>query len=58
MGDLFQESFQFVRMNLEDREELPSLFIEHKFDTVCNLAAQAGVNKFVGWFKNYTTITK
>ena len=43
MGDLFNDSFQFVRMNLEDRDGLPSLFIEHKFDVVCNLAAQAGV---------------
>jgi UDP-glucuronate 4-epimerase len=30
-------------MNLEDREELPKLFKNEKFDIVCNLAAQAGV---------------
>ncbi|MDO5980488.1 NAD-dependent epimerase [Flavivirga spongiicola] len=36
-------SFSFVRMNLEDREELPKLFKEEQFDVVCNLAAQAGV---------------
>ena len=35
--------FTFVRMNLEDREELPKLFKREKFDVVCNLAAQAGV---------------
>tara|TARA_B100000378_G_scaffold206253_1_gene169508 strand:+ start:11849 stop:12862 length:1014 start_codon:yes stop_codon:yes gene_type:complete len=35
--------FSFVRMNLEDREELPNLFEIEKFDIVCNLAAQAGV---------------
>ncbi|WP_299109774.1 NAD-dependent epimerase [uncultured Winogradskyella sp.] len=35
--------FSFVRMNLEDREELPKLFKSQKFDIVCNLAAQAGV---------------
>ena len=35
--------FTFVRMNLEDREELPKLFKSEKFDIVCNLAAQAGV---------------
>lgn len=35
--------FTFVRMNLEDREELPLLFNNEKFDIVCNLAAQAGV---------------
>ena len=35
--------FQFIRMNLEDREALPKLFRENSFDLVCNLAAQAGV---------------
>ena len=35
--------FSFVRMNLENREELPKLFKKEKFDIVCNLAAQAGV---------------
>ncbi|MCA0153008.1 NAD-dependent epimerase [Winogradskyella vincentii] len=36
-------NFSFVRMNLEDREALPELFENEKFDVVCNLAAQAGV---------------
>lgn len=36
-------NFSFVRMPLEDREELPKLFNKEKFDVVCNLAAQAGV---------------
>jgi UDP-glucuronate 4-epimerase len=36
-------NFSFVRMNLEDREELPKLFKTQQFDIVCNLAAQAGV---------------
>src|SRR5690606_16419938 len=36
-------SFQFIRINLEDREALPQLFQKEKFDVVCNLAAQAGV---------------
>lgn len=36
-------NFTFVRMNLEDREALPNLFNDEKFDIVCNLAAQAGV---------------
>jgi UDP-glucuronate 4-epimerase len=36
-------AFQFIRMNLEDRETLPLLFKNEKFDAVCNLAAQAGV---------------
>jgi UDP-glucuronate 4-epimerase len=37
------ENYDFVRMNLEDREELNKLFEKEKFDKVCNLAAQAGV---------------
>ncbi len=37
------EDFTFVRMNLENRDELPKLFKNEKFDIVCNLAAQAGV---------------
>lgn len=36
-------NFQFVRMNLEDKEHLSKLFDEQRFDVVCNLAAQAGV---------------
>ncbi|MDC1371408.1 NAD-dependent epimerase/dehydratase family protein [Flavobacteriaceae bacterium] len=41
-SNLFQ-NFKFMRMNLEDRENLPKLFKNQKFDVVCNLAAQAGV---------------
>jgi len=37
------DTFQFYKINLEDREHLPELFEEHKFNIVCNLAAQAGV---------------
>jgi len=37
------EDFSFVRMNLENRDELPKLFKNENFDIVCNLAAQAGV---------------
>lgn len=36
-------NFKFIRMNLEDRNELFSVFSKHKFDKVGNLAAQAGV---------------
>lgn len=36
-------NFSFVRMNLEDKEEIQSLFAGGNFDTVINLAAQAGV---------------
>lgn len=38
-----QSSFSFVRLALEDRENLPKVFESQKFDVVCNLAAQAGV---------------
>lgn len=36
-------SFFFIRLDLADRQKLPVLFEEEKFDVVCNLAAQAGV---------------
>lgn len=37
------EKFRFIRMDISDREALPALFGEEKFDCVVNLAAQAGV---------------
>jgi UDP-glucuronate 4-epimerase len=37
------EKLQFVKLNIEDRENLPELFKTHAIDIVCNLAAQAGV---------------
>ncbi len=37
------DKFKFIRLNLEDKEELFSLFKNEDFDVVCNLAAQAGV---------------
>jgi len=36
-------NFQFVEMNLADRQRMPKLFAAEKFDKVVNLAAQAGV---------------
>ena len=42
-SDLHGEAFQFIKMNLEDQENLPLLFEAETFDIVCNLAAQAGV---------------
>jgi len=36
-------NYSFVRMNLEDKQQLFSLFNKEKFDYVINLAAQAGV---------------
>jgi UDP-glucuronate 4-epimerase len=41
-SNLFK-NFKFIKMNLEDRDNLPKLFKNEKFDVVCNLAAQAGV---------------
>ncbi|WP_405397965.1 NAD-dependent epimerase/dehydratase family protein [Maribacter sp. Asnod2-G09] len=38
-----KSTFSFVRLALEDRENLPKLFKAQHFDVVCNLAAQAGV---------------
>jgi len=35
--------YRFIKMNLEDRKQMESLFSSEKFDVVCNLAAQAGV---------------
>ena len=36
-------NYTFIRMNLEDKDALYRLFEAEKFDSVCNLAAQAGV---------------
>jgi UDP-glucuronate 4-epimerase len=36
-------NLKFIKLNLEDKENLMELFKEQKFDAVCNLAAQAGV---------------
>jgi UDP-glucuronate 4-epimerase len=35
--------FEFIKLELQDREHLPALCERSKFDVVCNLAAQAGV---------------
>lgn len=39
----FGDRFQFIRLNLEDRQALQELFKFFQFDSVCNLAAQGGV---------------
>ncbi len=36
-------NYRFVKLKLEDKEELEKLFKDEKFDVVVNLAAQAGV---------------
>lgn len=40
---IYGERMVFVKMNLEDRDALPKLFKNYAIDSVCNLAAQAGV---------------
>jgi UDP-glucuronate 4-epimerase len=41
-SDVFP-AYRFIKLNLEDKENLSTLFSNEKFDKVCNLAAQAGV---------------
>src|SRR5690606_34057082 len=36
-------NYQFIQLNLEDKENLGKVFAEQKFDKVIHLAAQAGV---------------
>ena len=36
-------NYKFIKLNLEDKENMMALFESEKFDAVCNLAAQAGV---------------
>jgi UDP-glucuronate 4-epimerase len=42
-SDIHHEKFQFIKLDLEDRNKLPHLFEKFQFQVVCNLAAQAGV---------------
>lgn len=39
----YKDRFQFIRLNLQDREVLPLVFEKYGFEVVVNLAAQAGV---------------
>lgn len=39
----YKGRFKFIRLNLEDRENLPLIFKTHDIDIVCNMAAQGGV---------------
>ena len=36
-------NYKFIKLNLEDKENINKLFKKEKFDKVCHLAAQAGV---------------
>jgi UDP-glucuronate 4-epimerase len=40
---VYGDNFQFIKLDLENRNKLPQLFEKFQFDAVCNLAAQAGV---------------
>lgn len=42
-GEKHGDQFHFYKFNLEDQSLLPQLFQKYSFDSVCNLAAQAGV---------------
>ncbi len=37
------DNYRFIKLNLEDKQNIDNLFATEKFDYVCNLAAQAGV---------------
>ena len=37
------KNYKFIKLDLEDKNNLKDLFKKEKFDAVCNLAAQAGV---------------
>jgi UDP-glucuronate 4-epimerase len=39
----YDEKFQFIKLDLENKAKLPQLFEKFQFDLVCNMAAQAGV---------------
>lgn len=38
-----QPNYRFIKLQLEDRDAINTLFAQERFDAVCNLAAQAGV---------------
>lgn len=38
-----KDSFKFIKLDLADRDSMKALFINHNFDIVINLGAQAGV---------------
>ena len=42
-SELYGDRFTFIKLDLEDKDNIPVVFEREKFDAVCNLAAQAGV---------------
>ncbi len=43
ISSTLSDQYKFIRLDLEDKDNLVSLFSELKFDRVVHLAAQAGV---------------
>lgn len=43
LSSVHGEKYRFIRLNLEDSEDIAGVFKEEKFDLVIHLAAQAGV---------------
>ena len=41
------QKFEFIKLNIEDRERLPQVFERGRFDVIVNLAAQAGMRQSV-----------
>lgn len=39
----FYDNYKFIKLDLQDRKKLNRIMEKEKFDSVCNLAAQAGV---------------
>src|SRR5690554_3264202 len=52
-SELHENQFHFIKVNLEDRDNLSLLFSEEKFDVVCNLAAQVGVRYSIEYPMKY-----
>ncbi len=47
------KNYSFIQLDLADENNLAKLFKENKFDSVCNLAAQAGVRHSIKNPKSY-----
>lgn len=43
LSELTQSKFKFIQIDIEDKKSLETLFKDHQFDVVFNLAARAGV---------------
>lgn len=43
INSVSRPNYKFIKMDLQDRQAMPKLFVQHHFDCVVNLAAQGGV---------------